>query len=105
VPFFVYIQRLSDGRFYVGHTNAPVRRADEHRRGKGSRTTHVFGVDRILYTETFDRHDEAVRRERQLKGWSAAKKQALIDGNTGELKRLARCRSRADPSRAESRMP
>jgi putative endonuclease len=46
-----------------------------------------------VYQEAFASLEEAVRRERQLKGWSHAKKQALISGDRAWLKDLSKCRS------------
>lgn len=90
--FYVYIMELQDGRFYVGHTNEPVRRHEEHQQDKGSRTSRVFGVGRILYVEPHPDRQSAMKREAQLKKWSRAKKLALIHGDMDELKRLAKRR-------------
>lgn len=48
----------------------------------------------LVFQERFPTEDEAVRREIQLKGWSRAKKQSLIDGDFGRLKALSRRRVR-----------
>ena len=45
------------------------------------------------YSETFDSHDSALTRERQLNHWSHGKKETLIDGNLERLKQLSRRRS------------
>jgi predicted GIY-YIG superfamily endonuclease len=46
----------------------------------------------IIYTESFEDKASALKRERQIKGWSRAKKEALIAGEGGELRKLARRR-------------
>jgi predicted GIY-YIG superfamily endonuclease len=46
-----------------------------------------------VYAETFPSEAEAVKRERQLKRWSAAKKESLIAGDFQRLKRLSKARS------------
>jgi predicted GIY-YIG superfamily endonuclease len=46
-----------------------------------------------MYTEVFDTETQAIKRERQLKRWSAVKKKSLIDGNLETLKRLSKRRS------------
>ena len=91
-PFSVYIMELGDGRLYVGQTNQPLRRHQEHRRGHGSRTSRVFGVGTILYAEPHPDRASAVRHEAQIKKWTRAKKQALIDGDMEALHRLAKRR-------------
>ncbi len=94
MPFYVYLLRMADGRLYVGHSNNPPRRQDEHSRGKGSRTTDIFGSGDILYAESHADRVSAVRRERQIKGWTRAKKLALAKGNFTELHELAKRRIR-----------
>ena len=93
MPFFVYILRLNDGRLYVGHSNNPPRRHAEHEQGKGCRTTGIFGAGDIIYVEEHPNRPSAARRERQIKGWTRAKKLALAEGNLSELHDLAKRRS------------
>ena len=91
--FFVYILELKDGRLYVGNTNQPPRRLQEHHRGKGSRTTRIFKAGRILYMETHPDRTSAVGREAQIKRWTRAKKLALASGDVDNLKQLAKRRT------------
>lgn len=93
VPFYVYILRMKDGRLYVGHSNNPPRRHAEHEQGKGCRTTGIFGAGEIIYVEEHPDHHSAAARERQIKGWTRAKKLALAAGNLSELHELARRRA------------
>ena len=88
----VYIAELGDGRLYVGITNNPDRRAIEHQLGTTIRTTRIFGFRKILYVEPHPDLTAARSREQQLKKWSRAKKLALIAGDKGLLKDLARSR-------------
>ena len=90
MPFFVYILRMHDGRLYVGHSNNPPRRHAEHEHGKGCRTTGIFGAGEIIYVEEHRDRPSAAQRERQLKGWTRAKKLALAAGDLASLHRLAR---------------
>jgi len=46
-----------------------------------------------MYSEAFHSEAEAIKRERQLKRWSAAKKESLIIGDLQRLKRLSKPRS------------
>lgn len=90
MPFFVYILRMKDGRLYVGHSNNPPRRHAEHETGKGCRTTGIFGAGEIIFVEEHSDRPAAVRRERQIKGWTRSKKLALATGNLTELHDLAK---------------
>lgn len=66
MPFYVYILQLKDGRLYVGHSNNPPRRHSEHERGKGCRTTGIFGVNEIIHIEEYPDRPAAARREKLL---------------------------------------
>lgn len=90
MSFFVYIMRMQDGRLYMGHSNNPPRRHSEHERGKGCRTTNIFGAGDIIFLEEYPDRPTAANRERQIKGWTRAKKLALISGNMQELHKLAK---------------
>jgi len=75
----VYILKCSDGSYYTGITKRPIEeRVGEHNSGiiKGY-TSSKLPVE-LVFTETFDRIDQAIPRERQIKGWSRKKKEALI---------------------------
>jgi putative endonuclease len=90
--FFVYILRCADDSYYVGSTQNVTERLRIHNSGKGP----IFTANRLpvvlVHQESFATLDEAVRRERQLKGWSRAKKEALISGDCTRLKKLAKSR-------------
>jgi predicted GIY-YIG superfamily endonuclease len=93
MPFYVYILQMHDGRLYVGHSNNPPRRHIEHEQGKGCRTTGIFGAGAIIYVEEHPDRPAAAKRERQIKGWTPAKKLALAAGNLSDLHELAKRRS------------
>jgi len=80
--FYVYILHCADGSYYVGSTNNLERRLAEHQSGyyKGS-YTHARRPVELVWSADFATHDEAFQRERQIKGWSRAKKEALIRGD------------------------
>jgi hypothetical protein len=61
--------------------------------GSASKHTHDHAGIRVVFWETIHSLEEAVQRERQLKGWSRAKKMALIAGHLEELRALSRSRS------------
>ena len=86
---FVYMVRCADGTLYVGHTKNPKMREKEHNAGRGARHTAMRRPVRLVYTEPLQSVKAAVRRERQLKCWSSAKKEALISGDLEHLKQLS----------------
>jgi len=64
---------------YTGVTNDLVRRVYEHRERKNSASfTARYRVDRLVHFEAFDDMAVAIEREKQIKGWSRKKKNALI---------------------------
>lgn len=84
----VYILLCRNGAYYVGVTNDLTRRWDEHRTGRGGHYTKCNPPVRLAHSEPFESRREAQARERQLKGWTRGKKQALIDGKLDLLKQL-----------------
>jgi putative endonuclease len=87
----IYILRCADGSYYTGLTRRdPAERASEHGQGldPGCYTYRRRPVE-LVYSEAFDRVDEAVATERRIKGWTRAKKEALIARNYDEIARLA----------------
>ena len=79
MPGFVYIMGSLSGTFYTGVTNSVRRRCWEHKTGGGSGFTSKYKVNRLLYYERFLRFGNAIKREKQIKGYSRAKKIALIE--------------------------
>ena len=78
--YFVYMLQSSSRRaLYIGFTNFLIARNIEHRTGKypGSFTAR-YRAWRLVYYEEYGDADAAKDRERQLKGWSRMKKEALI---------------------------
>jgi len=87
--YSVYIARCSDGSLYVGHTENLELREREHNEGRGARYTAMRRPVSLVYTEMFESLEATVRRERQLKRWSRAKKEALVASDLQGLKRLS----------------
>ena len=105
---WVYILRCGDDTFYVGHAEDPESRLKQHRAGFGARHTALRLPIDLAYKEEHSSERSALRRERQLKGWTAEKKSALIRGDLNELKRLSRRRisvGRADQRRVNRAGP
>ncbi len=91
--YHVYILECADGSLYTGSTSALERRVGEHQAGMGSKYTRSRLPVAVAFSQQFENPEEAIRAERQLKGWSRLKKVALISGNFDLLKELARCRN------------
>ncbi len=87
---FMYILKCADGTYYTGSTRNLEKRLWEHQNFKGANYTKKKHPVKLVYYEEFDRIDEAFYREKQVQGWSHAKKKALIAGNYKKLKRLAK---------------
>ena len=88
---WVYILRCADGAYYVGTTRADLeRRVGEHNEGTYDGWTRNRRPVVLVFSQCFDRIEDAIAAERQLKGWSRAKKEALIRGDLAALVRLSR---------------
>jgi len=85
--WIVYILRCRSGKLYTGMTCDLLRRWAEHRRG-GARFTKGDPPVCVIHVEAFADKTAAAARERQLKGWTRAKKQALATGDLDHLKQL-----------------
>ena len=93
----MYILGCADDSFYTGSTTDLRLRLKQHRSGEGAKHTGARLPVKLLYYELFDRIDKAFDREKQVQGWSRAKKLALIKGNITKLKQLSRNRSVPEP--------
>ncbi|MBN2583080.1 MAG: GIY-YIG nuclease family protein [Planctomycetes bacterium] len=91
--YFTYILRCSDGSYYVGHTDDLAQRVAWHNQGHGSTWTAKRRPVTLIYSEPHATETEAVRREKQIKRWSRAKKDALIAGDLAALKQHSKRRN------------
>jgi len=89
----VYVLRCSDGSYYVGVAGDIPVRVERHNAGRGSLWTRKRRPVTLVYSESFPTIQLAESRERQLKGWSRAKKEALIVADSAKLKHLSLCHS------------
>jgi putative endonuclease len=88
--YYVYIlASRRHGTLYIGVTNSLQKRLAEHRDGKGSVFVKTYGVHRLVYVEAFDRADEAIAREKQLKRWRRDWKIELIERENIEWRDLS----------------
>ena len=88
---YMYILECSNGKYYTGSTNDLEKRLDEHWNGEGANFTKKHPPVKLLYIETFQRIDEAFNREKQVQGWSRAKKECLINNQPEDLKKFSEC--------------
>ncbi len=80
MTYFTYIILCSNNRYYVGHAKDPELRFARHLSKDGARYTAQNRPIKILWSQRFATEEEAVKRERQIKGWSRQKKGNLIRG-------------------------
>jgi putative endonuclease len=91
----IYILLCADGSYYIGVTQRDVEeRVSEHAQGliPGAYTASRRPV-KLVYSEAYERVDEAIATERRIKGWSRAKKEAYIRGDFAALIALAKRRT------------
>ena len=104
MAFWAYILRCADGSYYTGHTDALEQRIGQHQTGQIPGYTHDRCPVTLVWSQDFSTRLEALEAERRIKGWSRAKKDALIAGDWGRLSLLARNRQdQASPSTGSGR--
>ncbi|MCH8157390.1 MAG: GIY-YIG nuclease family protein [Nitrospinae bacterium] len=91
--YFVYILKCSDNSYYTGVTNNVEKRVSEHQEGwiKECYTYNKRPVQ-LVFQEEFRLVDQAIQSEKQIKGWSRKKKEALIRGDYDQLPELSKNR-------------
>jgi len=89
VSFHTYLLRCSDGSYYAGHAEDLQYRLAQHQSGALGGYTAKRRPVTLVWSEMFSERDEAFAAERQIKGWSRAKKEALIAGDFDALRQLA----------------
>lgn len=75
---YTYIVKCSDGTFYTGWTNDLTRRMEAHNQGRGAKYTKARRPVTLIYYETFETKDEAMKREYAIKRLSRKEKEELI---------------------------
>jgi putative endonuclease len=89
---FVYILRCADGSYYVGSARGDSldKRIGEHQGGENPDYTSTRRPVTLVFAEQFARITDAIDAERRIKGWSRAKKEALIRGDWSLVQWLAK---------------
>jgi putative endonuclease len=89
--FYVYMLHCGDESYYTGITNSLERRMDEHISGYDELSyTYNRQPVKLVYSEIFQWVEDAIKREKQIKGWSRNKKEALIEGDFELLKKRSK---------------
>ena len=89
-PGYVYILSSRSGTLYTGVTSDLNRRVLQHRAGIRSGFASKYNCNRLVYARGFEDIAEAIAHETQVKGWTRAKKIALIEHDNPEWKDLAK---------------
>jgi len=101
LSFWAYMLHCNGGKFYAGHTDDLEHRIAQHERGilPGFARDHL--PVRLVWSAEFASREEAREAERRVKGWSRAKKMALIRGDWATISALAK--SKGSPSTSSGR--
>ena len=92
---WLYILRCSDGSYYVGTSRTSLEfRIAQHNDGTFQGYTASRRPGELIFAQWFDPITDAIENERRLKGWSRAKKEALIRGDFASLQPLAKRKRR-----------
>ena len=89
--YYLYILKCSDDTYYTGVTSNINKRLKQHQSSffKDSYTSKRLPVELVFYTE-FTHIGIAIEKEKQIKKWSKAKKEALINGEYQKLPNLSK---------------
>lgn len=89
--YYIYIHTNEHNSvLYTGVTNDLARRYKEHRDKLIKGFTSKYNIDKLVYFEQFNMIEDAISREKQIKGYSRSKKRALIDSFNKEWSNLFR---------------
>jgi putative endonuclease len=98
---YLYMLRCCDGSYYVGTARIDLEvRIAQHNAGSFGGYTASRRPVELIFSQHFEAITDAIEAERQVKGWTRAKKEALARGDWDGLKLLAR-RGRPHPSRRQ----
>ena len=87
--YCVYITtNIWNNVFYVGISGNLIKRENQHKIKFKDGFTKKYNVDKLVYFECFDNPTEAIKREKEIKGWRREKKINLIKTINPEFKEL-----------------
>jgi tRNA/rRNA methyltransferase len=90
LDFYAYLLRCADGSYYAGHTDDLDTRFAQHQAGESPGYTQSRRPVELVWSDRFPDRDSAFAAEQQIKGWSRAKKEALIRGDWEAISALAK---------------
>lgn len=91
MAFYAYMLRCRDGSYYTGHSEDLEVRLAQHERGTFPDCyTYPRRPVTLVWSQDFPARDEALEAERRIKGWSRARKAALVAGDWERISLLAR---------------
>ena len=89
--YYVYmLTNANNTVIYVGVTNDLPRRLSEHKSGAVDSFTKRYRVHKLVYFEEYHNPNDAISREKQLKGWRRSKKNALVETTNPSWSDLSR---------------
>jgi putative endonuclease len=92
--YYVYILKCSDNSYYTGVTSNLESRFIKHQSGHFPESyTHNRRPVQLVFYNEFNEIEQAIAFEKQVKGWSRKKKEAIINDNWEKLKELAVCKN------------
>ena len=87
-PCVYILANRRQGTLYTGVTSNLAERIFQHREGLTPGFSSRYGCNRLVFYERYERMDEAIAREKQIKGGSRARKIALIEAMNPDWKDL-----------------
>jgi putative endonuclease len=87
--YYAYILGSLSGTLYTGVTNSVYKRTLQHKNKENQGFTSKYDVNRLVYYEVFTQVGAAIRREKEIKGWTRKKKIALIESMNPKWEDLA----------------
>ncbi len=94
MTFWIYILRCADGSYYTGHTDNLEHRLAQHVSGEVKGYTATRLPVELVFSQECASRIEALGAELRIKGWSRAKKEAMMRGAWKEVNRLSRGKHR-----------
>ncbi|KAA9399526.1 GIY-YIG nuclease family protein [Haloarcula sp. CBA1130] len=80
----MYVLRCDDNTFYTGYTTDVERRVREHDTGNGAKYTRGRTPVELIHVESFDSQSEAMSREYEIKQYTRAEKERLVEASDAE---------------------
>ena len=76
---YTYILECGDGSYYTGWTNDLKKRVEDHNAGKGAKYTRGRGPVTLAYYEAFEKKEDAMKREYEIKKLDKQAKRKLVE--------------------------